>query len=234
MRGVGVRPHERFEGVFRVTLEDGSSRIATLNLSPGRSVYGEQLLEIQKKEYRLWDPYRSKLAAAILRDIKNLPVMNRGRVLYLGAATGTTASHVSDIVGEEGSVFCVEFASRVMRELIDNVCVHRPNMYPVLADARFPERYASIVRPVDAIYCDVAQPEQAKILADNADTYLKPNGAAMIAIKSRSVDVTMKPSAVFEQEKSVLEHRGFRIMETVRLEPYQKDHAMIVVQRPGS
>jgi len=226
-----VSPHERFEGVYWARFQDRSRRLATLNLSPGQSVYGEELIKFRRKEYRLWDAYRSKLAAAILKEIEEVPILSGSKVLYLGAASGTTASHVSDILGEEGIVFCVEFAQRTMRELIEHVCSHRENVTPILADARHPSAYRSLVSAVDTIYCDIAQPEQARILADNADLFLKEPGTVMIALKSRSVDVTMSPSAVFSQEKRTLVQRGFRIADTVRLEPYEKDHAMIVAKR---
>jgi fibrillarin-like pre-rRNA processing protein len=227
----GVSRHERFEGVYWIKSRDKSRRLATQNLSSGRSVYGEELVKFRRKEYRLWDAYRSKLAAAILKGIEEVPMVSGGKVLYLGAASGTTASHVSDILGEEGLVFCVEFAQRTMRELIEHVCTYRTNMSPILADARHPNAYRSLVPPVDTVYCDIAQPEQARILADNADLFLKKSGKAMIAVKSRSVDVTMSPASVFSQEKRTLVQRGFRITDTVRLEPYERDHAMFVVTR---
>jgi len=189
------------------------------------------LVKVSRKEYRVWDAYRSKLAAAILKDIEQVPVIPDAKVLYLGAASGTTASHVSDIVGKEGVVFCIEFAQRTMRELIEHVCSYRANMSPILADARQPSRYRPLVSTVDSIYCDVAQPEQARILADNSDLFLRESGAVMIAVKSRSVDVTMSPASVFSKEKRTLVQRGFRIVDTVRLEPYEKDHAMIVAKK---
>jgi fibrillarin-like pre-rRNA processing protein len=229
--GADVKPHDRFEGVFWVTIEDRSRRLATRNLAPGTSVYGEVLLRDGKEEYRTWDAYRSKLAAAILRNLKTLPIRERSKVLYLGSASGTTASHVSDIIKENGRVYCVEFAQRSMRELIDSLCEHRSNVYPILADARLPEKYKSLVNQVDVIYSDVAQPEQAKILADNADLFLKPEGHALIAIKSRSVDVTMEPEHVFKQEIDLLKKRQFELAQTVRLEPYEKDHALVLLSR---
>lgn len=225
-----VRPHERFEGVFWATLEDGTRRLATKNLAPTISVYGETLIKSGEAEYRTWDPYRSKLAAGILKNLKKLPVESARSVLYLGSASGTTASHVSDIVNQ-GRVYCVEFAQRSMRELIDTLCQHRSNIYPILADARLPERYKALVSPVDVVYSDVAQPEQAKILADNADVFLKPDGSAIMAIKSRSVDVTMEPVDVYKQEIEVLRKRHFKLVQTVRLEPYDRDHALVLVNR---
>ncbi len=229
--GVNVSSHENFPGVFWIKLEDGSNRLATRNLAPGISVYGESLLSTAGVEYRVWDAFRSKLAAAILRNLKFLPIEPGTTVLYLGSASGTTASHVSDIVGEKGRVYCVEFAARSMRELIDTLCQHRTNVHPILADARMPERYRALVSPVQVIYSDVAQPEQAKILADNADIFLHQKGSALIAIKSRSVDVTKDPTHVFKQETDVLRERGFNITQTLRLEPYEKDHAMVLASR---
>jgi fibrillarin-like pre-rRNA processing protein len=229
--GADVRRHDRFEGVYWLTLEDGSRRLATKNLAPGVAVYGETLVKDSNNEYRTWDPHRSKLAAAILRNLDSLPIQAGKSVLYLGAASGTTASHVSDIVDESGRVYCVEFAQRSMRELIDTLCEHRSNVYPILADARLPEKYRTLVGRVDVVYCDIAQPEQAKILADNADLFLKPNGSALIAIKSRSVDVTMNPSDVFRQETEILKKRGFEVRQSVRLEPYEKDHALVHITR---
>jgi len=226
-----ARKDDRYEGVFWVTLEDGSKRLATKNLAPGVSVYGESLVTDGDKEYRTWDAYRSKLAAAILRNINAPPLKTGSTVLYLGSASGTTASHVSDIVEMEGRVYCVEFAQRSMRELIDTLCQHRPNVYPILSDARMPEKYKALVSPVDLIYCDIAQQQQGKILADNADVFLKPKGSVMIAIKSRSVDVTMEPPDVFKQEIKVLERRNFEILQTIRLEPYEQDHAMVLARR---
>jgi len=227
----GAKLHDRFEGVFWVTLEDGARKLATKNLAPTISVYGETLVREGEVEYRTWDAYRSKLAAAILKNLNTLPLRRGKTVLYLGSASGTTASHVSDILEDEGRVYCVEFAQRSMRELIDTVCGSRTNVYPILADARLPEAYRALVSPVDVIYSDVAQPEQAKILADNADLFLKPKGSAIIVIKSRSVDVTMEPTDVFKQEITILEKRNFTLVQAVRLEPYEKDHALVLLNR---
>lgn len=227
MRNVDVEPHPDLKGVYWARLEDGSKRLATMNLDPGRSIYGERLIKARSKEYRVWDAYRSKLAAAILKRVKPIPISPGSRVLYLGSASGTTASHASDIVSENGAVYCVDFASRAMRELISSLCSGRRNVYPILEDARFPERYGGIVGTVDSIYCDVAQPDQARILADNADLYLKKGSGSMLAIKSRSVDVTLSPSDVFEREIEVLSRRGFEVKSVVRLEPFDRDHAMV-------
>ena len=130
----------------------------------------------------------------------------------------------------EGKVFCVEFSDRVMRELISNVCSFRSNMIPIMADAREPGSYRWMVGKVDAIYCDIAQPEQAKVLADNAEMFLKPEGYGFIAVKARSIDVTLEPEQVFEREVEVLKSRGFQLVEEIDLEPYDKAHAMLVVK----
>lgn len=226
---VKVKPHPQFPAIYQMILEDGSKRLATENLTPGRNVYGERLIRSEGVEYRAWDAFRSKLAAAILKGLSDVPIKPSHQVLYLGAASGTTASHVSDIVGQKGHVYCVEFAPRSIRDLVENVCAHRTNMSPILEDARLPEKYAIFVRgKVDDIYCDIAQPEQARVLADNADLFLKRNGWAMLAVKAQSIDVTKEPSEIYESETRVLKKRGFHVREVIHLEPYDKAHAMIL------
>jgi fibrillarin-like pre-rRNA processing protein len=228
---VEVKPHPRFPEIYCVTLEDGTRKLATKNLATGNSVYGERLVKFRRNEYRLWDPYRSKFAAAILKSLDTVPVQPDHKILYLGAASGTTASHVSDIVGEGGHVYCIEFASRSLRELVNNVAVFRYNMSPILGDARLPETYSRLVGQVDDVYCDVAQPEQARVLADNADMFLVDGGWVMLAIKAQSIDVTKEPFVVYAREIAILEARGFRTECVVHLEPYDKAHVMVVAQK---
>ena len=135
----------------------------TRNLVPGRRVYGEKLIERDGVEYRVWNPYRSKLASALSSGLMDLPFTGSSKVLYLGAATGTTVSHISDIV-DSGVVYAVEFAPRSMREFL-NVARERLNIVPILADAKDPLSYAPLIEKVDVIYQDIAQVEQADILS---------------------------------------------------------------------
>lgn len=228
---VEVKVHPRFPEIYWVILENGTRKLATRNLVKGKPVYGERLVRFGENEYRLWDPFRSKFAASILKGLEIVPIQPNQNVLYLGAASGTTASHVSDIVGEGGHVYCIEFASRSLRELVNNVAAFRYNMLPILADARLPETYSRLVGRVDAIYCDVAQPEQARVLADNADLFLVDGGRVMLAIKAQSIDVGEKPSVVYEKEIAVMEARGLRVAQVVYLEPYDKAHAMVIAHK---
>uniref|UniRef100_A0A7C2VDE5 Fibrillarin-like rRNA/tRNA 2'-O-methyltransferase n=1 Tax=Ignisphaera aggregans TaxID=334771 RepID=A0A7C2VDE5_9CREN len=223
---VNIYEHDKYKNVYIVELDDGSTKIATKNLVPGKRVYGEHLYKWKDGEYREWNAYRSKLAAALVKGIKELPVKVGSKILYLGAGSGTTASHMSDIIGLNGVIYAVEFAPRVMRELIV-VADTRPNIVPIIEDARVPRKYRHIVEEVDGIYADVAQPEQATIVADNADMFLKDGGWLLLAIKARSIDVTAEPSEVYKREMDTLKNRGFEIVDVVHLEPFDKDHAMV-------
>lgn len=212
-----------FEGVYSV---DG--RLATLNLVPGARVYGEKLHKIEGSEYREWDPYRSKLAGAIRKGLKEVPIKNGSQVLYLGASTGTTPSHVSDIVGMEGTVYCVEISSTSMNQLLA-LSERRENLVPILGDAGRPSSYEEVGQ-VDVIYQDVAQPDQDDILIANAKMFLKQGGIAMLCIKSQSINVLKKPQDVFEEVKKKLSADFEFVQETV-LEPYDKDHLFIVLRK---
>ena len=186
-------------------------------------VYNERLLN----GARVWDPNRSKLSA--LYHIGTGVELTSGmRVLYLGAANGTTVSHVADYVEV---VYAVEFAPRPMQDLLE-VCRRRRNIIPIMADASRPECYVPLVESVDLIYQDVAQPDQASIALRNC-LFLKEGGFLILMLKTRSVNVRKEPAEVFQDTLTSLTSGGLIIQESVWLTPYHHDHAAIICKKPG-
>lgn len=216
------------EVIFWIKSE-GEKKLATENLVPGNQVYKEKLLTKKGIEYRLWDPFRSKLAASILNGLETFPFKEESTVLYLGASTGTTVSHISDIVGGKGIVFGVEHASRVARDFLDRVASHRNNIVPIIQDARQPKNYFSVYGKVDVVYVDIAQPDQTEIAIANCKMYLKENGYMFLVIKTRSIDVTKSPKKIIENEIKKLE-TNFEIIQEINLHPYDKDHAIVIAK----
>ncbi len=217
-----MKVNEMFTGVYRI---DG--KLATKSIVPGVRSYSEELAQSNGEEYRLWNPYRSKLAAAILNGLKHFEFNDKSAVLYIGAATGTTASHISD-VASDGRLYCIELSERNMRELI-KVCEDRQNMLPILADARYIDSYKESMEECDVIYQDVSAREQASILKINS-RFLKKGGYAYFVIKSQSVDVSKDPKEVFESELRSLSGQ-FEVLEKIRLEPYDKMHLFTVLKK---
>jgi len=216
------------DGIFEVIKD--KKQLATKNLDPGKTVYGEKLITVEGVEYRTWDPRRSKLGAMVLKKF-NTPLKKYSKVLYLGAASGTTVSHVSDIVSE-GAVYAVEFAPRSMRDLI-GLASRRKNLHPILADAGKPDSYSHLVEPVDLIFQDVAQPNQAEIAARNAVRFLKRDGYLLLSIKARSIDTVAKPKEVFKAEVKKLEQAfepRFEILNAKDLMPYHEDHLGVLAK----
>jgi len=207
---------EVFHNVFRE-----GRKLYTVSLDPGQRVYGEKL----NGKYRQWDPFRSKLGAAIMNGMKTKPLKAGSNVLYLGAAQGTTPSHISDIV-DKGVVVCIEISQKAFEKLLP-LCERRENMVPVLADANRPEEYAEYTEGIDVLYQDVAQPNQAAIFIKNFTFH----GYGLLAIKARSVDVAANPKDVFKGEINKLKKAGIEILEVIPLEPFEKDHVMVVCRR---
>ena len=216
------------QGFFWIKSE-GQKNLATENLVEGRQVYKEKLILKKGIEYRLWEPFRSKLAAAIMNGLETFPFQNKSKILYLGVSTGTTISHISDIVGPSGIIFGVEHASRVAREFLDRVATHRKNIIPILQDARKPKEYFSVFGKVDVVYVDIAQPDQTEIAIANCKLYLKKNGFLFLVIKTRSIDVTKPPKQIIDEEINKMKNH-FDILQTIDLHPYDKDHAIVIAQ----
>lgn len=201
----------------------------TINLVIGQSVYGEKLVKENDVEYRCWDPFKSKLAASILKGSPNLGFRKSDVVLYLGSASGTSVSHVSDIIGDDGLIFAVDIAPRVMRDLIF-LCYKRKNITPILADASKVEVMKERICVVDIIYQDIAQKNQVEIFLKNVELFLKNNGYALLAVKARSIDVTKNPKHIFKEVKSALE-KTLTTIDYRELEPFQKDHCMFICKK---
>ena len=199
-------------------------------MTPGESVYGEKRISVEspapavngetpantKVEYRVWNPFRSKLAAGILGGLDNIYIRPGSKVLYLGAASGTSVSHVADIVGVTGTVYAVEFSHRSGRDLI-GMATRRTNVIPIVEDARHPLRYRMLVGMVDVIFADVAQPDQARIVGLNAHLFLKANGGIIVSIKANCIDSTAKPEAVFAREVAKLREERIKPKEQLTL-----------------
>jgi fibrillarin-like pre-rRNA processing protein len=214
-----------FPGVYQ-----SEKSILTINADPGRKVYNEKTIKEGGKEYRFWDPFRSKLCAAIRNGLKTFPFASGTKILYLGASTGTTISHLSDIVGQEGEIYSVEISAHCLRSLIP-LSDRRSNIIPIQGDARQPQEYQD-VGTVDTLYQDVAQPDQDELLIKNAKMFLKKGGIAMICIKSQSIDVTKDPKVVFDEVVRKLE-TVFEVVEEIKLEPFDKDHLFVVLRYRG-
>ncbi len=220
-----MKTSEPFPGVLR-----SRDRLFTRGLVQGSKTFAKALVRIQGTEFREWDPHRSKAAAAILRGIRNFPIRKASRILYLGISSGSTASFLSDIIGPDGVIYGVEISERSMRDLAP-VAESRCNIVPILADARMPETY-SWVEPVDVVYQDVATNDQSEIMIRNCEAFLPSGGYAMLAIKARSIDVTRPPKQIYKEERAKLS-KAFKILDMVELDPYERDHAFFVMQRPG-
>jgi len=196
---------------------DGRDRLATR----GDPVYGEPT----DGSWRLWDAGRSKLGATLELGL-DTGLAGGESVLYLGAASGTTVSHVADFAGP---TYAVEFAPRPARDLVD-VAEGRANLFPLLKDARKPATYAHVVESeLDVLVQDVATRGQARVAARNRQ-FLRDDGRLLAAIKARSEDVTRAPDAVFEETLDELRDT-YEVLETARLDRYHDDH-LAVVARP--
>lgn len=216
------------DGIFELVKD--KKHLATRNLDPGKVVYGEKLIPVEGVEYRTWDPRRSKLGAMVFKKF-DISLKENSKVLYLGAASGTTVSHASDIVSE-GAVYAVEFAPRSMRDLI-GLASRRKNIFPIMADAGKPDSYARIVEPVDLIFQDVAQPNQAEIASRNASRFLKKDGYLLLSIKARSIDTVANPKEVFKEEVKKLElafEPKFEILNAKDLMPFHEDHLGVLAK----
>lgn len=181
--------------------------------------YGEKKYD----DLREWIAWRSKFAAMAQNGY--LPQLEpEWKVLYLGAASGTTLSHFSDVF-DKGMIYAVEYSPKPFSKLLE-LAMERKNIIPLLEDAYRPWNYNGIVEEVDFVYQDIAHKEQLKIFTMNANMFLKAKGSGLIMVKARSIDSTVEPEEVFDDVVEKLSSQ-FNIIKQGRLDPYHKDHTYI-------
>lgn len=202
-------------------------KLFTLNANPGETVYGEEIIEADGKEYREWNPYRSKIGGAIKKNIE-LNILPNSNILYLGAASGTTVSHISDIVSE-GYVFAVEYSETVARELV-GLAEKRENIIPIIDNARKPENYQHLVKDVDVVFQDISQKDQAEIFIRNCQKYLASGQTGLLCLKAHSISTTRDEEEIFEEVRNKLVDE-FEIVGEERLEPYEDKHLFLKLKK---
>jgi len=195
--------NKKFPNIYFKKDNRGRIQLYTINSTPGIKFFEEDILKIGGKEYRFFDARRSKLAAAILKGISQTGIKEDSYILYLGASHGYTPSFLSDIIKDRGFIYAVEFAPRVIRDLVF-LSEKRNNIVPILADANQPLTYKARITNVDIVYQDVAQRNQAEIFLKNCNLYLKKGGFGLLAVKARSVDISKKPRQVYQEIRNIL------------------------------
>jgi len=200
-----------------------------LYVESGMQDFGEDLVERDGTVWRPWDARRSKLAAGIAKRLSQIGIKEGDTVLYLGAAHGYTPSFISDIIGEKGALFCLDFSATVVRDLLRKSSA-RSNMIPLLGDAKRPSDFAYRVTGADVIFMDIAQRDQASIFIRNCERFLKEGGFGILALKARSVDMTRNPKDIFKETYKALEQR-YKVVDYRELDPFEKDHAIFIIKK---
>ncbi len=190
-------------------------------------VYGESFIDAKGETFREWVPERSKVGAAVMNKL-DLGVEKTDDVLYLGAASGTTVSHFSDIL-EDGYVYAVEYSDTVFRGLL-KLAEQRENIVPFLDNARKPENYEDMVPKVDVVFQDISQRDQPEIFIRNCEKFLKDDGTGLLAVKARSISSTRDEQKVFEEVREKI-REVFVIVDETELEPYEKEHLFLKLKK---
>jgi fibrillarin-like pre-rRNA processing protein len=218
-----LKSHKIFE------IYQDRKRLYTKSILPGIRHFEERIFRENNEEYREFDPTRSKLAATIMQGCTNAGIRKGDVILYLGVSHGYTSSYISDMVGKEGLIFGIDPAPRVIRDLVF-LAEKRKNIVPILADANHPEQYQERICAADIVYQDISQKNQAEIFIKNCQLFLKEGGYGLLAVKARSVNIKLKSKQIFIEARQMIE-KHFTVIDYRILDPYEKDHCMIIIKK---
>jgi len=209
------------------SLQKKGTNFFTRSLVKGQKVYGERIITEGKDEWREWNPFRSKLAAALCSGLRDFPIHEGSVVLYLGSAEGTSISHVSDVIGNRGIVVGVDISPKAMATF-SKLVESRENIIPLLADANQPSTLRNELGDFscDVLVQDVSQRNQADIFVKNLNEFGKKGAHGLLVVKARSVDSSKAPEQVLKSELSLVK-KHLRVLQVLDLNKFESDHFML-------
>ena len=209
------------------------------NSTRGKSVGGERRKRDGKIEWRRWDPFRSKVAAALLltsQKASELLPSPGDTCLYLGASSGTTVSHIHDMVcgsnnHHNGQIIAVEISPRMMRDL-SSLAEDRSGLIPILNDAREARSYAPVMREkAHWIHQDLSIADQAENFISIATSTLKNGGIGLLSLKAASErQFEGDDQRRFSRAEKLIEESELELIEMIDISQYQEQHMVFFVR----
>ena len=217
--------------IFWITVKN-KKKLATLNNASVNEVYNEKLIKINGKQYNLWNPYTSKLAAAIVNGMEIFPILEKTKVLYLNSTIEKTLSHISDIIGVNGKIFILSDINENSKNFLENVMNDRTNVFTITRDNGDPAKFSSKTEMVNVVYVDITQHNETEVAIQNCKRYLRDGGFLMLVVPTKKIDFVNKPNGQNIEEIQKLQS-SFEIIQQINLTDFFKEHSMIIAKFLG-
>ncbi len=217
--------------IFWITVKN-KKKLATLNNASINEVYNEKLIKINGKQYNLWNPYTSKLAAAIVNGMEIFPILEKTKVLYLNSTIEKTLSHISDIIGVNGKIFILSDINENSKNFLENVMNDRTNVFTITRDNGDPVKFSSKTEMVNVVYVDITQHNETEVAIQNCKRYLRDGGFLMLVVPTKKIDFVNNPNGQNLEEIQKLQS-SFEIIQQINLTDFFKEHSMIIAKFLG-
>ena len=217
--------------IFWITVKN-KKKLATLNNASINEVYNEKIIKINGKQYNLWNPYTSKLAAAIVNGMEIFPILEKTKVLYLNSTIEKTLSHISDIIGVNGKIFILRDINENSKKFLDNVMNDRTNVFTITRDNGDPAKFSSKSEMVNVVYVDITQHNETEVAIQNCKRYLRDGGFLMLVVPTKKIDFVNNPNGQNLEEIQKLQS-SFEIIQQINLTDFFKEHSMIIAKFLG-
>ena len=217
--------------IFWITVKN-KKKLATLNNASINEVYNEKLIKINGKQYNLWNPYTSKLAAAIVNGMEIFPILKKTKVLYLNDTIEKTLSHISDIIGVNGKIFILRDINENSKNFLENVMNDRTNVFTITRDNGDPAKFSSKTEMVNVVYVDITQHNETEVAIQNCKRYLTDGGFLMLVVPTKKIDFVNNPNGQNLEEIQKLQS-SFEIIQQINLTDFFKEHSMIIAKFLG-
>ena len=217
--------------IFWVTIRN-EKKLATLSNMSTNQDYKENLVEMNGKQHSIWNPYMSKLAAAIINGMEIFPILKKTKILYLDPTSEKTIKHISDIVGINGKIFVVRNIMKNSKNFLEQIAKNRSNIFTIIPDKTNPVRFTGMTETVDVIYIDIAEHNQTESIIQNCKNHLRIGGFLMLIVPTKNIDFANNTSKKNQEERKKLQ-TSFDIIQEINLTDFFKEYSMVIAKYLG-
>ena len=217
--------------IFWVTVRN-EKKLATLSNVSTNQDYKENLVEMNGKQHSIWNPYMSKLAAAIINGMEIFPILKKTKILYLDPTSEKTIKHISDIVGINGKIFVVRNIMKNSKNFLEQIAKNRSNIFTIIPDKTNPARFTGMTETVDVIFIDITEHNQTESIIQNCKNHLRIGGFLMLIVPTKNIDFTNNPSKKNQEERKKLQ-TSFDIIQEINLTDFFKEYSMVIAKYLG-
>ena len=177
--------------------------------------------KLSEKYLARWNPYTSKLAAALFSGMEIFPIKLASKIFYFDDYSTITLEHISNIINNEGIVY---FLKNIENKQILNFT----NVKIINCDIDNHDYFIELQEEIDVAYLDLSTDEKLNSIIKNCKIILKQNGFLVLVLNDK---YSISDDFIVQIQNTIINLKAsFELIQEINLSYFFKNSFMIVMK----